>query len=442
MGLRIAVIGVSYLGAVHAVGLASWGHQVIGLDIDPAKVDSLNQGRATIAEPGLESALRRQLDSGRLRFTTDYAEIADFAEVHFIAVGTPAAADGSADLSQLDAVVERLAPLLRRPCLIVGKSTVPVGSAADLRRRFRQLAPAGDGVELAWNPEFLRESQALADTLAPDRLVWGVESEAASAQLRQVYAQPIADGVPVIESDLATAEIVKVAANAFLATKVSFINALSQLCQATGADVVKVANALGRDPRIGRAFLDAGPGFGGGCLPKDVAALAHRADQLGVPQLAELARSVLAVNQSQRDWVGQLALVCLGGAATGKAVAILGASFKPGTDDTRDSPALSVATRLAEAGAEVRVYDPAARLNRAGLIQTDTLEQALDGADLVCHLTEWPQFAQLDPTRLTGPRRRVLLDARLKLDRRAWEEAGWTVIQPGRPWPAGPPAGA
>ncbi|MDR1212525.1 MAG: UDP-glucose/GDP-mannose dehydrogenase family protein [Propionibacteriaceae bacterium] len=438
MGLRIAVIGVSYLGAVHAVGLATWGHQVIGLDIDQAKVDSLNKGRAPIAEPGLELALRRQLDSGRLRFTTDYADITDFADVHFIAVGTPAAADGSADLSQVQAVVDRLAPALRRSCLIVGKSTVPVGSAAELQRRVTQLAPVGAMAEVAWNPEFLREGQALADTLAPDRLVWGVASETASARLRQVYARPIADGVPVIETDLATAEIVKVAANAFLATKISFINALSQLCQATGADVVKVANALGRDPRIGRAFLDAGPGFGGGCLPKDIAALAKRADQLGAPRLAELVRSVQAINQSQRDWIGQLALVCLGGSAPGKKVAVLGASFKPGTDDTRDSPALAVATSLAESGAEVRVYDPAARVDRSGLTQTDTLEQALLDADLVCHLTDWPVFAQLDPARLTGPRNKILLDARLKLDRPTWEEAGWTVIQPGRPWPTGP----
>jgi UDPglucose 6-dehydrogenase len=238
----------------------------------------------------------------------------------------------------------------------------------------------------------------------------------------------------VIEADLATAEIVKSAANAFLATKVSFINALSQLCQASGADVVKVANALGRDPRIGRSFLDAGLGFGGGCLPKDIAALAQRSDQLGVAVLSELIRAVEHINQSQRDWISQLAMVCLGGSAKRQTVAVLGASFKPGTDDTRDSPALAVASWLADQGAHVRIYDPAATVTQPNLDQVSNIEQAIVGADLVCHLTEWPEFAQLDPARLTGPRRRIMLDARLTLDRPTWEDAGWTVIQPGRPW--------
>ncbi len=433
MPLTVSVIGTNYLGAAHAAGMAQFGHQVIGVDIDQARVDSLNAGRPTIFEPDLEPMLARHVASGQLRFTTDYAEIADWADVHFVAVGTPRAADGSADLSQVFAVADRLGPLLTRPTLVAGKSTVPVGTAARLQQRLRELAPAGDGVEVLWNPEFLREAHAVADTLRPDRIVLGAQSQQALATMRQVYARPIADQVPVVECDLATAELIKSAANTFLAMKISFINALAQMCEAAGGDVVPLADALGYDRRIGRDFLNAGLGFGGGCLPKDIAALAYRATELGVPQLTQLITAIETINDTQRSAVTHIAVRSLGDEVTGRRVAVLGAAFKPGTDDTRNSPALTVAAQLAALGAEVRVYDPQARVDLPELTQCPSLDEALDAADLVLHLTEWPQFRQLDPAALGSVvRRKVLIDARLRLDRDAWQRAGWQVIQPGR----------
>ncbi len=433
MPLNISVIGTNYLGAAHAAGMAEFGHQVIGVDIDPERVATLNAGRSTIFERDLEPMLARHTASGRLRFTTDYAEIADWADVHFVAVGTPAAPDGSADLSQVFSVAETLAPVLTRPTLIAGKSTVPVGTAMRLQRRFAELAPAGTGVEVMWNPEFLREAYAVADTLRPDRIVLGVQSEKALKTMRHVYAIPISESVPVVECDLATAELIKTAANAFLALKISFINAMAQMCEVAGGDVVKLADALGYDKRIGRDFLNAGLGFGGGCLPKDIAALAHRADEIGVPQLSQLIEAVEHINESQRTEVVELATRTLGGEASGKRVAVLGATFKPGTDDTRNSPALTVAKALADRGADVRVYDPQAVVRVPGITQMPSILDALDDADLVLHLTEWPEFRQLDPSTLDGVvRNKVLIDGRLKLHRGTWQRAGWKVIQLGR----------
>ncbi len=433
MPLNISVIGTNYLGAAHAAGMAEFGHQVIGVDIDPERVATLNAGRSTIFERDLEPMLARHTASGRLRFTTDYAEIADWADVHFVAVGTPAAPDGSADLSQVFSVAETLAPVLTRPTLIAGKSTVPVGTAMRLQRRFAELAPAGTGVEVMWNPEFLREAYAVADTLRPDRIVLGVQSEKALKTMRHVYAIPISESVPVVECDLATAELIKTAANAFLALKISFINAMAQMCEVAGGDVVKLADALGYDKRIGRDFLNAGLGFGGGCLPKDIAALAHRADEIGVPQLSQLIEAVEHINESQRTEVVELATRTLGGETSGKRVAVLGATFKPGTDDTRNSPALTVAKALADRGADVRVYDPQAVVRVPGITQMPSILDALDDADLVLHLTEWPEFRQLDPSTLDGVvRNKVLIDGRLKLHRGTWQRAGWKVIQLGR----------
>ncbi len=433
MPLNIAVIGTNYLGAAHAAGMAEFGHRVIGVDVDVRRVAVLNSGRSTIFERDLEPMLARHTTSGRLRFTTDYAEIADWADVHFVCVGTPPSPDGSADLGQVTAVADTLAPLLTRPTLIAGKSTVPVGTATWLQERMSALAPAGEGVEVMWNPEFLREAYAVQDTLHPDRIVLGVQSTTALTTMRHVYAIPISEDVPVIECDLATAELIKTAANAFLAMKISFVNAMAQLCEAAGGDVVKLADALGHDKRIGREFLNAGLGFGGGCLPKDIRALAHRAEQLGVPELSHLIEAVEAINLSQRREVATLAVATLGGDVTDKRVAVLGAAFKPGTDDIRNSPALDVATSLVQQGALVRLYDPQATVLMAGIEQCDSIQGALADADLVLHLTEWPEFRQLDPASLDGVvRQKILIDGRLKLHRSTWQRAGWKVIQLGR----------
>jgi len=432
--LRVSVIGTNYLGATHAAGLAEFGHQVIGVDIDPDRVKILNSGQSHIFEIGLEPLLQKHTERGRLRFTTDYHEIADWADVHFLALGTPSGPGGEADLSQLYAAVDTLAPLLTMPTLVVGKSTVPVGTAPMLEERLRRQSPAGDGVEMAWNPEFLREAFAVEDTLRPDRLVFGTHSSRALEILEKVYAMPLTENTPVVRCDIATAELIKVAANAFLATKISFINAMAQMCQAAGGDVTLLADALGYDKRIGREFLNAGLGFGGGCLPKDIRALAVRADELGVTVLADFIRSVEAINEGQRLELADLTIDQAGGDVTGKRIAVLGAAFKPGTDDTRNSPALTVADHLHARGAEVRIYDPQARLPpREGFTQVASVEQAALGAEVVLHLTEWPEFRYLNPEALGSlVKSKIIIDGRLKLHAPTWRNAGWKVVQIGR----------
>jgi UDPglucose 6-dehydrogenase len=434
MTLRVSVIGTGYLGATHAAGMAEFGHRVVGLDVVPERIATLAAGRSPIYEVGLEPLLTRHTRSGRLRFTTDYAEIADWADVHFLALGTPSGPDGAADLSQLHAAVDALAPMLTRPALVVGKSTVPVGTARALQDRLRALAPVGDRIEVAWNPEFLREGFAVEDTLRPDRLVFGTQTARALEILEQVYAIPLTEATPVVRCDLATAELIKTAANAFLATKISFINAMAQMCQAAGGDVVLLADALGYDTRIGREFLNAGLGFGGGCLPKDIRALAVRAEQLQVPVLAQLVEAVEAINEGQRTELADLAIDQLGGDVTGVRIAVLGATFKPGTDDTRNSPALTVADRLHAAGAEVVIYDPQAHLpTRDNFTQVASVDDAVTGAEIVLHLTEWPEFRYLDPEALGQlAKTKIIIDGRLKLHAPTWRDAGWKVVQIGR----------
>ena len=434
MTLRVSVIGTNYLGASHAAGMAEFGHSVIGLDIDADRVKTLNSGQSHIFETGLEPLLEKHTASGRLRFTTDYSDIADWADVHFLALGTPSAPSGAADLSQLNAAVDTLGPLLTKPTLVVGKSTVPVGTAMELERRLQLASPAGEGVEVAWNPEFLREAHAVEDTLTPDRLVFGTHSRQALELLEEVYSMPLTEAIPVVRCDIATAELIKVAANAFLATKISFINAMARMCQAAGGDVTLLADAMGYDKRIGREFLNAGLGFGGGCLPKDIAALAVRAEELDVEVLRDFIRSVEAINEGQRTEMAELAIDQLGGDAQGKRIAVLGAAFKPGTDDTRNSPALTVADYLHARGGDVRIYDPQARLShRDGFTQVSTVEQAVRGAHVVLHLTEWPEFRQLDPERLGElVAAKIIIDGRLKLHAPTWLSAGWKVVQMGR----------
>ncbi len=439
MTLRISVIGTNYLGANTAAGMAEFGFEVIGVEINESRVKLLNDGRAPLYEPGLDPLLKKHTDSGRLRFTTDYREIADWADVHFICVGTPQSdGDYAADLSQVDSVVDMLAPHLTKPTLVVGRSTVPVGTAAQLHERFRAESPAGDAVDLAWQPEFLREAHGVDDTLHPDRLVFGVATQAAEDRLREVFARPIAEGSPVVVANRETAELVKGAANAFLATKISFINALAELSDQAGADVSLLADALGFDKRIGRGMLNAGPGYGGGCLPKDLRSFMARAGELGVEEIITFLRAVDEINRRRRSRIIDVAHELVGGDWTGRKVAVLGAAFKAGTDDVRSSPALDIAGRIQLHGATVTVYDPQAtenaRLVRPTLNYASSAAEACQGAHVVLHLTEWPEFRELDPAELkTVVSNPVIVDGRLVLDADAWRAAGWTYRAPGKP---------
>jgi len=438
MTLRISVLGTGYLGATHAACMAELGFDVVGMDVDAEKIKLLSDGRTPFYEPGLEQLLQKGLDSGRLRFTTSYADVAD-ADVHFLCVGTPQRKGAyAADLRYVDAVVDGLAPHLAEATLVVGKSTVPVGTAARLQKRIVELAPAGEGVELAWNPEFLREGFAVEDTLRPDRLVVGTSSERAERLLREVYAGAIAKGTPFLVTDFATAELVKASANAFLATKISFINAMAELCEATGADVTQLADALGYDERIGRKFLNAGLGFGGGCLPKDIRAFMARAGELGVDQALSFLKEVDAINMRRRGHVVDRARAACGGSFLGVRVGVLGATFKPNSDDVRDSPALNVAGQIQLQGAQVTVYDPRGNDNAGALFPTlayaDSALEACGDADLVLHLTEWQEFRDMDPTGLAAVvSQQKIIDARNALDPVRWRAAGWTYWSLGRP---------
>jgi UDPglucose 6-dehydrogenase len=435
---RVTVIGTGYLGLTHAVCMADLGHEVLAIDVDAEKIAKAANGEVPFFEPGLEPLLRKNLDSGRLRFTMSFAEAGDFGEVHFLCVGTPEGESGQADLSFVHAATGALAPYLAAECLIVGKSTVPVGTAREVMNRVRAAAPAGEAVDLAWNPEFLREGFAVQDSLAPDRIVLGVTSGRAEALLREVYATPLAAGVPVLVTDLETAELVKVAANAFLATKISFINAMAEVCEQAGADVIPLAEALGYDARIGRRFLSPGLGFGGGCLPKDLRAFRATASALGVSSVASLLTAVDAINQGRRDRVVALAREAAGGTLAGRRVAVLGVAFKPDSDDVRDSASLAVCDRLAAEGAIVSAHDPVAMPNAAkkspGLVYAQSVSEAAEGADLVLHLTEWSDYRAIDPAALARVvARRVIIDARCSLDAGLWSDTGWTVHVLGRP---------
>ena len=430
--MRMTVIGCGYLGATHAASMAELGFEVLGVETQADKLELLRKGQVPFWEPGLAELLSKHVDSGRLRFTDSAAEAAEFGDVHFLAVGTPQRAESlGADVSYVNDAVEQLAPHLTRPCIVAGKSTVPVGTAQRLAAKITELAPAGAAAELVWNPEFLREGFAVEDTLRPDRLVMGVTSDHAEQVMREVYATAIDGGCPVVVTDYATAELVKVSANAFLATKISFINAIAEVCDVTGADVVDLADAIGFDARIGRRFLNAGIGFGGGCLPKDIRAFLHRAGELGVDGTMSFLAQIDDINQGRRDKAVQVAEAMTGG-LNGARVAVWGAAFKPDSDDVRDSPALSIAGELHLRGADVSVYDPRANHTAAQrfptLAFTDSAMQCARDADLVMHLTEWKEFRELDPEAVRGVvRRPQLFDGRNLLDFSAWRAAGWTV---------------
>lgn len=441
MSCSIAVYGTGYLGATHAAAMAELGHQVVGVDVDKTKIDKLASGQAPFYEPGLDELLKANVDAGRLRFTSSYEEAAELADIHFIAVATPQKpGEMAADVTYVDSVVATLAPLLRRPAVIFGKSTVPVGTAARLSLMAHQLAPIGTAVEVAWNPEFLREGLAIQDTLHPDRIVLGIDEVStgrAEAVARELYADLIAENIPFLVTDLETAELVKIAANAFLATKIFFINAMAEVCEAAGADVVELADAIGYDARIGRRFLNAGVGFGGGCLPKDIRAFMARAGELGANQALTFLREVDSINIRSRSRMVELAKEVVGGSLIGAKVAVLGAAFKPNSDDIRDSPALDIAGKIQLQGASVSVFDPKALSNSRRSFPTlqyatDT-RAACEGADVILVLTEWEEFRRLEPADVAAVvRSRRIIDGRNCLDSTKWREAGWSYRGMGR----------
>ncbi|MFB2580918.1 UDP-glucose/GDP-mannose dehydrogenase family protein [Herbiconiux sp. P15] len=435
--MKISVIGCGYLGAVHAAAMAELGHDVVGIDVDAAKIEMLSAGRAPFFEPGLPEILTSARESGRLRFSTDMADAAG-AAVHFIAVGTPQKkGEYAADLTYVNGAVDALIPYLAEGDLVVGKSTVPVGTAADLAAKVEPV-----GASLAWNPEFLREGFAVKDTISPDRLVYGVAAGAAGARSKQlldeVYATALSHDTPLVVTDYATAELVKVAANAFLATKISFINAMAEIAEVSGADVTQLADAIGYDARIGRRFLNAGVGFGGGCLPKDIRAFSARAEELGRGESVAFLKEVDAINLRRRQHVVDLAVELLGGQPFQKNVAVLGLAFKPDSDDVRDSPALDVAVQLHGRGANVRAYDPEAMKNSARLHPqlgfASSAREALADADIVVVVTEWKEFRELDPAEIGElVRGKIVVDGRNCLDAGAWRAAGWEYKGMGRP---------
>jgi len=434
MALKISVIGTGYLGATHAACMSSLGFEVIGIDVDPSKIATLSHGEIPFYEPGLDTLLKEQVASGRLKFSSDFSDAAD-CDVHFICVGTPQVKDGlAADMTFVNASLEAVGAIVKKGALVVGKSTVPVGTAARLRARLLEINPQAD---LAWNPEFLREGFAVEDTLRPNRLVVGVTNDRAESILKEVYASNLADNTPWVRADLPTAELVKVAANSFLATKISFINAMAEICEAAGGDVTVLAKAIGYDPRIGSRFLQAGIGFGGGCLPKDIRAFMARAQELGAEQAVEFLREIDAINLRARQRVIELVRKDLSEDLRGKKIAVLGAAFKPDSDDVRDSPALDIAVQIQAAGALVTVHDPKAMANAQKrfpvLNFASTIEECVSGAEIVLHLTEWKIYREIDPTTLKNlVSQAIMIDGRNALDREKWLAAGWKFRALGR----------
>ena len=434
MTLTLSVVGCGYLGATHAACMSSLGFTVVGVDTDPEKVALLQSGKLPFYEPGLDTLLEQEMKTGRLSFTTDFSAVKD-ADVHFVCVGTPQVKDGlAADLTYVKSAVSAIAPYLKDGSLVVGKSTVPVGTAQALRAELTKIAPQAD---LAWNPEFLREGFAVEDTLTPNRLVVGVANDQAEEILKEVYEPVIALGTPWIRADLPTSELVKVAANSFLATKISFINAMAEVCEAAGGDVTVLAKAIGYDPRIGSRFLQAGIGFGGGCLPKDIRAFMARAEELGAKQALEFLREIDAINLRARQRVIDIVRNVLSEDLTQYKIAVLGATFKPDSDDVRDSPALDISVQLHAAGAEVVIHDPQgiepARKRFPNLKYSEVIEDAIKDADLILHLTEWKEYRQIDPAAISSlVKSKIIIDGRNMLDRTMWRSAGWKFHALGR----------
>ena len=434
MALKLSVIGTGYLGATHAACMASLGFEVIGFDTESSKVDLLSKGKVPFYEPDLEELLAEQIKAKRLTFTNKVEDLSD-ADVHFICVGTPQIKNGNAaDLTYVNSALESIAKYVKPGGLVVGKSTVPVGTATKLRNRLLELNPNAD---LAWNPEFLREGFAVEDTLRPNRLVIGVVTDSAEKILKEVYAVNLKENTPWVRADLPTAELVKVAANSFLATKISFINAMAEVCEASGGDVTVLAKAIGYDPRIGSRFLQAGIGFGGGCLPKDIRAFMARAEELGASQAVEFLKEIDAINLRARQRIIELVRKDLSDDLVGKKVAVLGAAFKPDSDDVRDSPALDIAAQIQAAGAHVTVHDPKAISNAQkrfpGLNFAEDVNSTLKDAEIVLHLTEWKIYREIDPAQIKKlVKTAIMIDGRNALDRDLWRAAGWKFRALGR----------
>ncbi len=444
MAITVTVIGLGYLGATHAVAMAELGHNVIGIEADEKKLAALKSGKVPFYEPGLEEALKRVIAAGKISFQSSHSDKSAEADVHFLCVGTPQVKGSyAADVSYLYAAVDALAPYLSKSAVVAGKSTVPVGTAKELKERLSEQT--GFAAKLVWNPEFLREGTALEDSLRPDRIVIGVEEGDSESEkiMRSVY-QPIINGdtgspagqTPFLVMDVATSELVKVAANSFLATKISFINAMAEIAEASGADTVRLAEAIGMDARIGSQFLRNGIGFGGGCLPKDIRAFVARAEQLGAGEAVEFLKDVDAVNLRRRERVVSLAKRELG-ELKGKRILMLGAAFKPDSDDLRDSPALAIALKLQEQGADVVITDPmglkGVAANHPQLKAVEDVMEAAAGAELVILGTEWKVYRELDAKKLAGVvSNKTVIDGRNALPYRAWQEAGWKVIALGR----------
>jgi len=434
MTLKLSVIGTGYLGATHAACMASLGFEVIGFDTEASKIDLLSKSKVPFYEPDLEDLLAEQIKSGRLTFTNTINDLVD-ADVHFICVGTPQIKGGNAaDLTYVNSALDAVAKIVKPGGLVVGKSTVPVGTANRLRNRLLELNPKAD---LAWNPEFLREGFAVEDTLRPNRLVVGVVNDSAEKILKEVYASNLKENTPWVRADLPTAELVKVAANSFLATKISFINAMAEICEAAGGDVTVLAKAIGYDPRIGSRFLQAGIGFGGGCLPKDIRAFMARAEELGAKQAVEFLKEIDAINLRARQRIIELVRKDLSENLQGKKVAILGAAFKPDSDDVRDSPALDIAAQIQAAGAVVIVHDPKAIANaqkRFPALQfAEDINSTLKDAESVLHLTEWKIYREINPVVVKSlVKSAIMIDGRNALDRELWQSAGWKFRALGR----------
>lgn len=434
MSLKLSVIGTGYLGATHAACMASLGFDVIGFDTESSKIELLSQGKVPFYEPDLEELLAKQIKSGKLKFTKNIQDLAE-CDVHFICVGTPQVKGGNAaDLTYVNSALESVAHIAKSGALIVGKSTVPVGTAERLRKTLLEINP---DVDLAWNPEFLREGFAVEDTLKPNRLVVGVTNDRAEQILKEVYVSNLKENTPWVRADLPTSELVKVAANSFLATKISFINAMAEVCEAAGGDVTVLAKAIGYDPRIGNRFLQAGIGFGGGCLPKDIRAFMARAEELGAEQAVKFLEEIDAINLRARQRIIELVRKDLSNDLNGKKVAILGAAFKPDSDDVRDSPALDIAAQIQAAGAVVTVHDPKAIKNAQkrfpALNFEEDIENTLKDSNIVLHLTEWKIYREIDPVKVKSlvinP---IIIDGRNALDRQLWISAGWKFRALGR----------
>ena len=432
--MKLSVIGTGYLGATHAACMAELGFEVIGVDVDAEKINQLSIGTVPFYEPGLDELLKKQITAKRLTFTTDFSKISD-CDVHFICVGTPQSKNSNAaDLTYVNSALEKIAKVAKAGSLVVGKSTVPVGTAAKLRAQLKQI---NQDAELAWNPEFLREGFAVEDTLNPNRLVVGVVDDKSEETLKQVYAKNIAANIPWIRADLPTAELVKVAANSFLATKISFINAMAEICEAADGDVTVLAKAIGYDPRIGNRFLQAGIGFGGGCLPKDIRAFMARAEELGAQQALEFLKEIDAINLRARARVIELVRRDLSNDLKSKKIAVLRAAFKPDSDDVRDSPALDIAEQIRAAGADVVVHDPKAienaRKRFPNLKFESEITKTISGAEIVLHLTEWKMYRELNPAELKSQvKSAIIIDGRNALDQDKWRSAGWKFRALGR----------